>query len=131
MSRCSSPKGALTLVLACPQPRGSTFHRIVDLKYAFYGWSQVRTMLPRSSTFYRIVDIKHIFYGWSQVGTMQPRGSTFHRIVDIKHLLQLVAGRDFAAERQHFPQNQNCFMRFMDGRGYGLCSQMAAFSIEL
>ena len=41
MSRCSSPKGALTLVLACPQPRGSKFHRVVFLKHAFYGWSQV------------------------------------------------------------------------------------------
>lgn len=40
MSRCSSPKGALTLVLACPQPRASKFHRIVDLQFAFYGWSQ-------------------------------------------------------------------------------------------
>jgi len=40
MSRCSSPKGALTLVLACPQPRGSSFHRIVDLQHAIYGWSQ-------------------------------------------------------------------------------------------
>jgi len=40
MSRCSSPKGALTLVIACPQPRGSKYHRIVHLHKAFYGWSQ-------------------------------------------------------------------------------------------
>ena len=41
MSRCSSPSGAVTLVIACPQPRGSKFHRIVNLQKAVYGWSQV------------------------------------------------------------------------------------------
>jgi len=40
MSRCSSPSGAVTLVIACPQPRGSNFYRIVNLKTAVYGWSQ-------------------------------------------------------------------------------------------
>lgn len=40
MSRCSSPKGALTIVLACPQPRGSKTHRVVNLIHAIYGWSQ-------------------------------------------------------------------------------------------
>ena len=41
MSRCASKSAALTLVIACPQPRGSKFHRIVQLKKAVYGWSQV------------------------------------------------------------------------------------------
>ena len=41
MSRCSSGKMAKSLVIACPQPRGSKFHRIVYLTNVFYGWSQM------------------------------------------------------------------------------------------
>ena len=32
---------AKSLVIACPQPRGSKFHRIVQLIDVFYGWSQM------------------------------------------------------------------------------------------
>jgi len=39
MSRCTSTVGAAVLILACPQPRGYKFHRIIDLKKVFYGWS--------------------------------------------------------------------------------------------
>lgn len=39
MSRCTSTVGAPVLTIACPQPRGYPFHRIVDLKTVYYGWS--------------------------------------------------------------------------------------------
>lgn len=39
MSRCTSTVGAAVLILACPQPRGYNFHRIIDLKKIYYGWS--------------------------------------------------------------------------------------------
>jgi len=39
MSKCTSTVGAAVLTLACPQPRGYNFHRILDVKRVFYGWS--------------------------------------------------------------------------------------------
>jgi len=39
MSRCTSTVGAAVLILACPQPRGYPFHRILDVKRVYYGWS--------------------------------------------------------------------------------------------
>jgi len=39
MSKCTSTVGAAVLTLACPQPRGYKFHRIIDLKRVYYGWS--------------------------------------------------------------------------------------------
>jgi len=39
MSKCTSTMGAAVLTLACPQPRGYQFHRILDVKRVFYGWS--------------------------------------------------------------------------------------------
>lgn len=39
MSRCTSTVGAAVLILACPQPRGYKFHRLIDLKKVYYGWS--------------------------------------------------------------------------------------------
>jgi len=39
MSKCTSTMGAAVLTVACPQPRGYPFHRILDVKRVFYGWS--------------------------------------------------------------------------------------------